>query len=813
MSTLINDIKYALRQLGRSPGFTAVAVLTLALGIGANLALFGILNEMLLRPKPVARPHELWAAAPVNAAGKSLRTPLTYRPFYDAVRQEGRIFKDVIGYTGIEPKLRTEGGYERLRAELVAGDYFSFLGVVPVLGRDFLPEENTQTGACAVAVISHAFWKNRFGGKRDVLGKTVTLNNIVVEIVGVAPKEFTGLNFCPPSLWLPASLEPVVEKQSPTYEIVGRLTEPKLAATAADRLTQIAAEVQKKLSASQYPELSLHGVSADFHRIRLDPMGRGLLGTSYLKPKIVSFLTFAAIATVLLLLISCANVAGLFLARALQRGKETATRIALGATRMDLMRQVVCEGILVAAGGTLAALLVFSWVSRVILQCVSWWPDMPLRLLPDLRVLLFAAGTVLVVGMGASLLPALQATTFAPFTVLKDGQGIGCRRQRLRHGLIVAQVAGSLVLLCSATLCLRCMSKQLAVDLGYDHNRLVIAPLDLERIGFTADTFEPQLAEITRRVALIPGIEQVGVSCVQPLSGSVGLMDASAWLPEGYDPSNDNSTEVARYGGTGPGMFSVMGIPLLRGREFCREDIESNRKVFVVNESFVKRFWPGQDPLGKHIYLWEVIGVVKDACLDQSEQPDAAVFSMAKKESLLHATLLIRTTGDARRVVASVRTELARIHPRLIDGEIRSLRDIMKNALAFQHMAMRILGALGVLALVLASVGTYGVMAYVVNSRTREVGIRLAVGATQGDVMRMVLFTGLRLGLVAVAIGIPLSLGAAVVLRHQIAGISPFDPVTFIAVVASVLTALIAACWLPARRAAKIDPMEALRYE
>jgi putative ABC transport system permease protein len=819
MTMLWRDFRIAGRMLRKSPGFTAVAMLTLALGIGANLALFGILNEMLLRPKPVARPHELWAIVPADESGQQIGA-LVYRPYYDAIRQEGRLFEDVIGYANIRQKLRTEEGSDRVWAQLVAGDYFSFLGVAPVLGRGFLPEEKVQTGRSAVAVISHAFWRSYFGSMRDVLGKTVTLNDTPLEIVGVAPPGFVGLDyFGRPRMWIPANMETVLEKKSTVYEIVGRLTEPKLARTVEEHLTPIAAEVTRGLSESKFPDLSLKGTTPQFTRIQLEPIGRGLLGTSHMRPKIIRFLQFASVATVLLLLIACANVAGLFLARAMQRRKETATRIALGATRIDLMRQVICEGVLVAAGGTLGALLTFSWVSRTIMQFVSWWPGTPLRLVPDVRILLFAAGGVLAVGIGASILPALQASAFEPFTALKDGGGAGRKRLWLRHGLIVTQVAGSLVLLCGAMLCLRSMSKQLAVDLGYDHDRLITVPLDLERIGFTEDTFEPQLAEIIRRMASIPGVEQACVTPVHLMGGLMTHLDVSAYMGdgyrlEGYNFPNDETIELGFYPAVGADMFTAMGIPILRGRDFCQDDIDSGRNVAIVNESLVQKYWPNQDPLGKFIRRREVIGVVKDACFDEyDEQLEPTVFWITKKKELLHANLLIRTTGDARGMLTAVRAELGRIHPRLAQGKVCTVRDLIRDALAFQHTSMRILGALGVLALVLASVGTYGVMAYVVNSRTREIGIRVAVGATRGDVMHLILSTGLRLGLIAVAIGVPLALGGAIVLRHQIAGISPFDPVSFVAVTACVLATLIAACWLPARRAAKVDPMVALRHE
>ncbi|MBN1507541.1 MAG: ABC transporter permease [Sedimentisphaerales bacterium] len=811
MQTLWQDVRFGLRMLVRDPGFTVVAVLTLGLGIGANLALFGILNEMLLRPKPVARPHELWAIRAADAAGRPVGANLC-RPYYSAIRRESRVFQGVIGYAGIMPKLRMQDGAERIGAELVSGEYFSFLGVVPTLGRGFLPEEDARTGAHTVAVISHAFWQSHFGGTPDVLGKTITLNDTQVEIVGVAPRGFTGLSFWPANLWLPASMEPMLGELT-IYGLVGRLAEPRQAAAAADMLTPIAAEVTKELSGFKDPRWSRYGVSPDFHRIRLDPIGRGLLGTWYLKPKMVGFLKLAGVATVLLLVIACANVAGLFLARALQRGREMATRVALGATRGVLVRQLVCEGVLVAICGTAGALLVFSWTGPAILRFASWWSGPALRPVLDVRVLLFAAAGALMVGVGFSLLPALQAAGFQPFAAIKDGGGSGQKRSWLRHGLIVAQVVGSLVLLCGATLCLRSMSKQLAVDLGYRSDRLAVARLDLERIGFTADNALPQLEEIIRRVALVLGVERVSFSPVQPLNGQMAIMGAETGV-EGYESPDGNPVEVGIYPRVGPSTFGVLGIPLLRGRDFSREDIESGRRVVIVNESFARRFWPGQEPLGKHVRQWEVVGVVQDACLERfDEQRRANVFLSTKKDALLQPNLLIRTEGDARHVVASVRAELARIHPRLLAGDVRTLRDVIKNALAVEHAALRILGALGILALVLAAVGTYGVMAYTVNSRTRELGIRLAVGATRWDVTRLILYTGLRLGLLATAVGLPLALGGAIVLRHQIAGISPFDPLAFIVVTACVLVALAVACWFPARRAARIDPMVALRCE
>ncbi len=808
----MNDLKFAFRQLLKNPGFTAVAVLTLALGIGVNLALFGILNEWLLRPKPVANPDELWAIEPADATHQ-----LTYanlcRPYYDAIRRETRVFKSVIGNAGITPKLRTEEGAERVFAELVSGDYFTFLGVTPALGRGFLPEEDASPGTGSVAVLSHTFWLSQFGGATDVIGKTVTLNDKIVEIVGVAPKGFAGLGFAQPSLWMPTSMEKMLDEVT-RYNLVGRLPEPKLASTAVDLLSPVAAEVTKELAGFKDPQWFRYGYSPAFQTVRLDPVGRGSLGVSFDQKQIFGFLRFAGVATLLLLIIACANVANLFFVRALQRRKEMATRIALGATRAALVRLLVCEGVMVAFLGTVGAMLAFSWIGGIIVKFPTWWHGPAVDPVPDVRILLFAVGSALLVGVGFSLIPTIQATGFEPFHALRDaegGEGSERRRAWLRQALIVAQIVGSLVLLCGATLCLRSMSKQLALDVGFRSDRIAIAPLNLERIGFTRSNALPQLVEIVRRISLVPGVERVGIARSEPLAGTESSQGISEL--EGYK-SPDGNPVMVNFADVGPDTFAALGIPILYGREINPTDIDLDRKVIVVNESFVNQFWSGQEPLGKHIQQNEVIGVVRDVRFNRLDSPPRPMmFRPLRRDSLLNAKLLVQARGDPRRLVAGIRNELVRVHPKVMQGEVCTLRDTMKNALAVQLGALRILSTLGGLALALSAIGTYGVMSYIVTRRTREIGVRLALGATRGDVMKLILRVGLRLGLMALAIGLPLSLGAAGLLRHHLAGISPFDPLSFIAVAACVLAALIAACWLPTRRAARVDPMEALRYE
>ena len=692
MSTLLADIKFACRRLGKSPGFTAVAVLTLVLGIGANLGIFGILNELLLRPRPVANPDELWAIEPADATGQGIRVNMC-RPYYEAIRRQRQRFKGLIGYAGINPKLRTAEGAERIRVELVSGDYFSFLGVTPMTGRSFVPEEDAGLGTHSVAVISQSFWRSQFGRTADVIGRTFTLNDHVIEVIGVAPAGFSGLGVAQPSLWMPTSMEKLLDEFT-RYSLVCRLEDPQLSAASAEVLSPIAADVTKALSGFKDPQWSRYGHAPSFQGLRLQPIGRGLLGVMFNGQRVLGFLRLAGVATVLLLLIACANVASLFLARALQQRKEMATRLALGATRVVLMRQLVGEGILVAALGTAGALLVFSWIGTVVVKLANLRRGPALDPVLDWRVFLFAAGTALAVGVVFSLVPALQTTRFALYNAIKDAEaGDASARKRgwLRHGLVVTQIVGSLMLLCGATLCLRGMNHRLGVDVGFQTERLAIAPLNLERVGFTPQTVTPQLAKIARRIALIPGVKQVGISLSEPFDGTGMSMYVSNL--EGYG-SPEGDSVIVHFTDVGPDTFAALGIPVLQGREIDYADLELGRDVALVNESFVRTYWPDQGALGKRIQNAEVIGVVKDACFGRfDEAPGPMMFRRSPQEALLNAKLLVHTAGRSGSMIRVLRAELARLHPRLVQGDVSTLHNTMKNALGAQLMAVRLLAS------------------------------------------------------------------------------------------------------------------------
>lgn len=487
-------------------------------------------------------------------------------------------------------------------------------------------------------------------------------------------------------------------------------------------------------------------------------------------------------------------------------------RLSLGATRIRLVRQMVGEGILVSALGTVGALFVYSWAGSLLTRIGDWWRGPALDSALDWRILLFATASAVIVGIAFSVVPALLGMRFDLLTALKDGDAgysSGRDRRLVQKSLIVAQIAGSLMLLCGATLCLRSMSRQLAVDVGFRTDRLAIASLNLERAGFTTNMVASQLAEVARRISLVPGVRNVGLASSEPFDGSRSLQGFRNL--DGYRSPDGNEITI-NFADVGPNTFAALGVPVRWGREMDFTDLELNRKVAIVNESFVKKYWPDTEPLGKQIGDWEVIGVVQDARYGRFDEPPVPMmYRSASEEQLLNAKLLVQTTDDSRYGVRSIRSELSQINPRLLQGNVSTLRETMKNALALQDTALRILGLLGGLALMLAVIGTYGLVAYLIARRTRELGIRMAVGADRLDIINMVLSAGLRLGIVSLAIGVPVSVAVAGLLRHYLEGISPFDPASFAIVGIIILLASVAACWLPARRAARVDPMVALR--
>ena len=817
---LLGDLRFGARMLRRSPGFTAVAVLVLALGIGVNLALFALLDDQLLRPQPVSHPEELWAIRPSDSSGRPKFLNLS-TPYYEAIREHHPLLKGVIGFGGFGAKLREPDGWDDVSGLMVSGDYFSFLGVQPVIGRGFLPEEDAHPGASSVAVISYRFWERRFQKDPAVAGKTLILNGQVVEVVGVAPPDFDRFSSSR-DLWVPLSMKSLFgypPPYSPVYSLLGRLPQGVSPPQAADSLAPVVQDVTKSLA----PERQKPGHfvpyaanNANFTRVAVVRAGYGALAAEWDRGPLIRGVGLAAIGTLLVLLIAGSNLANLLLARALSRRKEMAVRLALGASRWKLIRQTMLEGLLLAGLGGLAAALLLALFGRALLPVMSVAGYYPRSLFPDVRILAAALAGALVTGAGFSAFPAFQATRFDPLAALK-GSGVGRRLRRwwLQRALVVAQVGGSLVLLSGACLCLRDIAQMLRTDVGFRPEPLVVACADLEKAGFTTSTAPIVAAELRRRFSELPEVEVVGMTAHAPFEGWHGHQVAGNF--EGYSAPEGSKTTYG-FAFAGPDSFRALGIPIIAGRDFSDSDFAVRRPIAVVNQSFVRKFWPNQMVLGKHLefrFLYEVVGIVADARLDTPAEPPGPMvfFAALDHDSALNPVFIIRARKNAPSLVGPVRAELARVSPRLADSRVFTAVQAMRFVLHDQRNALNLLAGLASLALALTILGAYGIMSCLVAQRTQEIGIRMAVGARRTDVARLILCSGLGIAWTGIGLGFPVALCGSSVLRHAIYGVSQFDPAAYGAAALAVLLAILLACWLPARRAAKLDLMTALRYE
>ena len=819
MTMIWHDLRFALRALGKSPGFTAVAVVTLALGIGANLALFSLLNEQLLRPREVRKPDELWAILPSDGSGEPKSFNLS-RPYYEAIRRDNRVFSSVIGYCSAGPNLRTPDGWEHVKSVLVSGDFFSFLGVQPILGRGFLPEEDDKLGTHSVAVISYRFWQEHFEGNPEVVGKTVTLGDQIVEIVGVAPRGFKGISLYESDLWLPASMERLLGAY-PSFNLLGRLKEGVSPTRAAATLAPVVQNLTKMLLAGG-DQFYTNNIS-QFSRVALLREGYGSLPAKWRalsRKEGFKRAGLVGVATVLLLIIAATNVANLLLARALRRRKEMATRLALGATRWTLIRQVMLEGLLLSGFGAAAAMLVLLWLSNVPATIMpgAVYANANITLHPDIRVAAFALAGALLVGAGFSIIPALHASRFDPFAALKhaDGSaGFGKHRWSLGKVLMAAQVAGALILLSGTGLCLGAIQRQLRIDVGFRTDPIVVAEVDLERVGFTGETAQPVIAELRRRISLLPGVEAVGVMDMPPLAGGGGHIIYHHL--DGYVPPNGESIELG-HAAVSQDCFRALGISLVEGRDITEDDLTRHRPVALVNESLARKYWKNQTVLGKHIQWlrknYDVVGIVRDSRLNSlAELPEPTVFFSTSPREAQNPYFIIRAKSDPKSLLKPVMAELTRVHPRLRESTVATLRQIMRHTLGAQRETMNLLGWLAALALALAALGVYGMMSYLVAQRTREIGIRMALGAERADVAALILRSGFGVALAGVAVGLPAAIGGASLLRHAVYGVSAFDWPAFSISALSVFLAILFASWPPARRASRADPMAALRAE
>ncbi len=829
----VQDLRFSLRTLRKNPGFTAIAVLTLALGIGANTAIFSLLNAVLLRPLPVEKPAELVLLGRGRAGGSTddfAETELYSYPFYRQVLQKNQVFSDtsamlslLLGMHGLVGG-RTE--LDLLHVQLVSGTYFRMLGVKPSLGRSLTEAEDDPAGAHPVAMVSYSWWDQRFARDPAIIGKTVTLGSTVYTIVGVTPPGFFGTAVGQsPDVWIPLSMEKQISpgwngldnKSFQSLYILGRLKPGVTTEQARAQVNVLAHQVWRDdagatLTKQQEDDLR-HA------QIVLTSIEHGLPHIRYGAETPLEIL-MAVVG--LVLLIVCANLANLLLARATTREREIAVRMSLGAGRGRLVRQMLTESLVLTLAGATLGMLFAGWAGHVLVAMVPHGDEpLPLNVAPDARVLGFTLLVSLATALLCGLAPALRASRVAFGSSLKEARGsvASTSRTRLAKALIVSQVALSLVLLVGAGLFLRTLVNLANVDTGFNKENVLLFGIDAPAVGYKEDQRVVSLyQQIEQRVSALPGVRADSISFF--------TFDQGEWTDPvsvvGRAPTREDDMS-ATYNVVGPGYFATMGIPLLLGRAFGRQDTGASPKVAVINETFARWYLPGGSPIGKHFGIGgdpkhsndiEVVGVVKDAKYQNlGERPFPAAYIPYTQRVQYLNDFEVRYSGNPEVTIAEVRQAVSQIDHSLPLAYTGTMVEQVGRSLAGQSLIARLSSFFGLLAAFLACIGIYGLAAYAVTRRTNEIGIRMALGAESSRVLWMVMRESLTLAALGVAIGIPVSLAAARLIESVLYGLKTTDSAT-IAFAALVMIAVAAlAAYLPARRASKVDPMVALRYE
>jgi predicted permease len=803
MGALFQDLRFGLRQLGRNPSFTVIAVLTLALGIGVNTTIFSVVNGFFLRSLPAENPRQLvWMYA--MRQGKIIEA--SYPDYLDLRRQETS-FSGIIALSKHMAALNTGGEIELIRADLVSENYFSVLGVNAALGRTFVAGEDWESHKDPPVVISHGLWLRRFGADPSVLGRTVVLNGRHAVVLGIAPQWFAGLErglatevWLPLNVWLsPGNLQ---SREYRDFELLGRLRPGVNVEKVRAELDTIAHRLSDAFPATDKGLTFFISAEADRFRESLLP-------------------TFLALGGVgLVLVICCANVSGMMLARAEARRREIAVRLALGAGHGRVLRQLLTESMILALLGAGLGLVLTFLLLRLQPALMPPGPFvMRLDFRVDVRVLAYALAISLLAAVISGLTPALEASRTNLVSTLK-GEERGTERGRwwlsARNLLVAGEVALSLTLIIAAGLFLKSLIFSQRINLGFDPSKklLIVSVNPSANPGVSSQEFYlPAVA----RIRSLPGVKKASYAFRMLLSETGGGVVCAVSIPS-VEPPSGQKAYIIRFNSVGRNYFQTVGAHILRGRVFDSREESTEQRSVLINESMARRFWPNTDPIGRHLVVeggdYQIIGLVQDGRINEiHEPPEPYIYFPFAQKPMGEASIIVETAGDPRQLVGAVKQEIRAVDKSVTFLYLETLKELMGGALWADRISFLLVGVLGCLGIFLTAVGLYGVVAYLAGRRTHEIGIRMALGAGRQDVLALVLQQGLR----PVLIGIPVGVGAAAAVSRLISsalyGVGPIDPAAFLGSCVVVLAVTLFASYIPARRATKVDPMVALRCE
>jgi predicted permease len=823
IETLLQDIRYGFRMLRKSPGFTAVAVLTLALGIGANTAIFSIVDCLVLRPLPVEHPGEVVFLTSARK-GNGPRTAFSYPDFSDIQKQTANVFSDVSAFgMFLTDGLAVNGQSLPMWSSYVTGDFFGLLGLKPALGRLILPSEGSVAGADPVVVLSYAYWQSRFNGNPGVIGKKASINGVPVTIIGVAPAGFHGLvsvmdfqGYIP--LRMAATLKDVPKDFLAARDNAGIGLIARLRTGVSLQQAQTALNVVAQRLSQQYPtadgKMTLKALHLGPAGLMVDPTNPEIL------PFVGAvFLTLAA----LVLVLACMNIANLSLVRAASRQREMAMRTALGARRARLVRQLLTESLLLALLGC-AAGIILGLGGSTAFSSIHLHTSLPIILdfHLDWRVFAYALGAAILTGVLVGIMPGLRAARSDVNEILHEGGRTSTAGGHgLRSALVAAEVGGSLMLLIVAGLFVRSLEKAQHTNLGFDPNQVLNLTIDPHEAGYNETQAREFLRTLLDRTRSLPGVQSVSLAASVPMA--YGGSNGATLKIDGYQPAKDQENPTAGYNAISSGYFETMHISLLRGREIRDSDSQNSQRVAVIDQTMANRYWRGQDPIGRRFstrddpsHPIEVIGIAKNAVENQIFWPDEPFLYVPFSQFYQPvATLQLRSAGAPEAMARETTGLIHSLEPAMPVYDVQSMTtalDTLNGFLMFRFAAV-LAASLGILGLILAVVGVYGVISYGASQRTHEIGIRLALGAQPGQILKMIFRQGFLIVGAGVLAGVLAAAALARLVVNLLFGVPPDDPLTYMTASALLVVVALLACYIPAQRAMRVDPMVALRHE